>query len=78
MSSKQGKPTLFPNNENDLPDSTSRYAFNLASNISKEDCFVAKELFGYDLPDDAKWVSTYSSAKVVDKFIRLCFNPKQN
>lgn len=78
MSSKQGKPTLFPNNENDLPDGTSRYAFNLASNISKEDSFVAKDLFGYDLPEGTKWVSTFSSAKVVDKFIRLCFIPKQN
>ena len=38
----------------------------------------ANPFIGWYLAKSAKWVSTYSSAKVVDKFIRLCFIPKQN
>lgn len=77
MSSKKGNPVWFPNDENELTDDTSRYAFQMASSISEDDCVLANKHFGYDLLEGAKWVSTFSNPVAIKDFIQLGFLPDE-
>lgn len=73
MSYEKSEPVLFPNNENELTDDTSRNAIQMTTPTSKEDCVLAYKLCGYDSLECVKLISTYSNCCLPHKrFLYLC------
>ena len=70
------KPNTFPSNEMELIDSTSQFAFKIASEMSDKERFSANKQWECDLHKGSRFCITNSNPKTIKDFIQFVFTPE--